>query len=775
MDRKENLVMLAAALLWMVISAETSQATHLPGCQDKCGDVSIPYPFGTRKGCYFDEYFQITCNTTVSTPPIPYLRSSNFEVLNISLDGHMRVLTYVGTDCYNKNRVRESHTESSSFLLAFPFSNTRNKFFGIGCDTIAYIDGVDIRGQTYSTGCLSMCSDIGSVTNGSCNGIGCCQIPIPGNLLEYNVSVGSFGNHTGIWEFNPCGFAFLAEEESFNFTIANLTNINVGSFGNHTGIWEFNPCGFAFLAEEESFNFTIANLTNIKRATLLPSSIDWAIGNHTCEEANKNLTGYACKANSECYDSSNGRGYLCKCSAGYIGNPYHPDGCQDVDECKDSNRNKCLKKCHNTIGNYTCPCPKGYHGDGRKDGEGCSADQLLVVKIVVVLVAVSGLLYFGHEKRKLIKLKEKYFQQNGGLMLQQRLAGREEPTSAAKIYTAEELEKATDNFDESKIIGRGGYGIVYKGIFADNTVVAIKKSRTVDNSQIEQFINEVVVLSQINHRNVVKLLGCCLETEVPLLVYECVSNGTLSSYIHDRNKAATFTWETRLRIASETAGVLSYLHSAASMPIIVNFQDVKSNNILLDENHTAKVSDFGSSRLVPLDQAQISTMVQGTLGYLDPEYMLTSQLTEKSDVYSFGVVLVELLTGKRPLSFDGPEEERSLAMLFLSALKDDRLFHILEDCILKEGNVEQVDKVARLVKTCLRVKGEERPTMKEVAMELERLRMVGKHPWTNVESNYEETEYLLGKQIDASGHGKSGESSAGYQVIGPVLLPNGGR
>ncbi|KAF9687154.1 hypothetical protein SADUNF_Sadunf02G0064300 [Salix dunnii] len=276
---------------------------------------------------------------------MPYLRSSNFEVLNISLDGHMRILTYVGTDCYSKTRVRESQTESSSFLLAFPFSNTRNKFFGIGCDTIAYIDGVDILGKTYSTGCLSMCSDIGSVTNGSCNGIGCCQIPIPGNLLDYNASVSSFGNHTGIWGFNPCGFAFLAEEESFNFTIANLTNI--------------------------------------KSTTLLPSSIDWAIGNHTCEEAKKNLTGYACKANSDCHNSSNGRGYLCKCSAGYIGNPYHPDGCQDVDECKDSNLNRCLKKCQNTNGNYKCSCPKGYHGDGRKDGEGSSADQLLLVKIFV--------------------------------------------------------------------------------------------------------------------------------------------------------------------------------------------------------------------------------------------------------------------------------------------------------------------------------------------------------------------------------------------------------
>ncbi|MBA0555774.1 hypothetical protein Golob_025930, partial [Gossypium lobatum] len=165
---------------------------------------------------------------------------------------------------------------------------------------------------------------------------------------------------------------------------------------------------------------------------------------------------------------------------------------------------------------------------------------------------------------------------------------------------------------------------------------------------------------------------------VPLLVYEYITNGTLFHHLHDDDAALDLPWETRLRIATETAEALSYLHSAVSIPII--HRDIKLANILLDNNYNAKVSDFGASRLIPSDEAQITTIVQGTFGYLDPEYMHTSLLTEK----------------------------RVLAMYFVSLMKEDNLLDILDPRVLTDKNVEQLKEVAALASRCVRMKGEER-------------------------------------------------------------------
>ncbi|KAA8538492.1 hypothetical protein F0562_028137 [Nyssa sinensis] len=725
-----------------IAAQATAAIIAKPGCDDHCGNVSIPYPFGMTQGCYLDDVFLITCdNSSIPPKPIYGSNESNLNVTKIDVvEGQLHILNYIAYDCYAGMRRTATRYSGQTFLDLgkFTISSTKNKFTAVGCDTYAVVRGWKDT-KICTTGCFSICDGIDSVVNGSCSGIGCCQVSIPNGLQGINLTLSSYYNHTDIIDFNPCSFAFVTDE----------------------------------------FNFSSNLFSDLQHETDLPLVADWTIGNETCEVAQKDQTSYACvDKKSTCYEPDSttpGSGYRCNCSAGYRGNPYISGGCQDIDECAEGSHN-CEKDCINTVGNYNCTCPPGYHGDGRRDGERCQdidecanpslnkckkncfntvgsytcRDQSRVIKLAVglaigstaLLVGISWL-YFGFKKRKLDNMRKTFFEQNGGPKLQKLLVGREGSTESIRIFTAKELEKASNNYDRSRILGRGGYGTVYKGELAGKTI-AIKKFKIVDKSLTEQFINEVVVLSQINHRNVVKLLGCCLETQIPSLVYEFVNNGTLFHNIHDNNKASVISWDIRLRIATETAEVLSYLHSAASTPIIHG--DVKSANILLDDKYTAKVSDFGASRLAPSDQTQLSTIVQGTLGYLDPEYLQTSQMTEKSDVYSFGVVLAELLTGKNAFSFDKPGE-RTLATYFLTSLKEGSLVNILDDILVHAA--EQLEEVANLAMRCLTVKGDERPTMKEVAMELEALmRKAEKHPWISNESITEEKKSLLGEQLN---------------------------
>ncbi|MQM22918.1 hypothetical protein Taro_055977, partial [Colocasia esculenta] len=323
------------------------------------------------------------------------------------------------------------------------------------------------------------------------------------------------------------------------------------------------------------------------------------------------------------------------------------------------------------------------------------------------------------QKRKLLQLKHKFFQQNGGLFLQQHISSHQ-GAMAFRILSEDEFARATGNFDDTRVLGRGGHGTVYKGILEDGREVAIKRSRTVDERQSKEFAREILILSQINHRNIVKLLGSCLEVEVPMLVYEFVPNGTLFHCIHNkRHRHTTFHLGTRLRIAAEAAEALAYLHCYASPPILHG--DVKS--------YMAKVSDLGASILSPLDRERFAT---------------------ESDVYSFGVVLVELITGKKALHFDGPGEDKSLAMSFVSAFKENRLVQILEAQLVSNVGEEmgELKEVAELAHQCLRLKGEERPTMKEVARTLQGLKGSVAHPW--VPHNPEEVESLVSEAPSGS-------------------------
>jgi serine/threonine protein kinase len=297
--------------------------------------------------------------------------------------------------------------------------------------------------------------------------------------------------------------------------------------------------------------------------------------------------------------------------------------------------------------------------------------------------------------------------------------------STTTLFSFRELEKATNRFADEHKVGTGGHGTVYKGMLETGLTVAVKKTNHVDISGSQQFLNEVLVLSQVNHRNLVKLHGCCLETEIPILVYEYVPNGNLSEHLRGEKPGTHLNWAKRMQIAIETAEAISYLHSAASPPIY--HRDVKSANILLDHTFGVKVSDFGISRLMNQpDATHVSTAVQGTPGYLDPEYFHSYHLTEKSDVYSFGVILLELVTSKYPLDFNREEKEVNLTAMCVPQIKKGNVDAIVDPKLLNAEDYaetrHEIEGVANLATHCLAAQRDDRPCMKQVTEELHHIK-----------------------------------------------------
>nr|XP_043620334.1 putative wall-associated receptor kinase-like 16 [Erigeron canadensis] len=642
-------------MVYLTTILPTQASLAKPGCQERCGNLTIAYPYGIGSGCYLNKSFEVFCNrSSQSLYSLQIVHNQEIPILDISTES-VRVVGKPDLVCGDHGITT---TEKTVRLEPhFSYSHHRNIYVAVGCDTAAtfYVAGATSDNEV---GCSSLCL-VDTFSNfGTCMGIdGCCQKNIPAESAAYTSLVGS------IKSTPTCSGAFIIEK-NFRRPLSNR--------------WQ--------------------------DIDYFPVALNLVIDFGTCQQAYKR-EGSLCGQNSYCVDSAMGHGYRCRCLEGYKGNPYLPDGCKDINE-RQNNHSGTDERCVKMPGRYECVLP--YQGS-------------IAFGIVLIVVIVIGYwAYIKLARRKKNVMKQKCFIRNGGQLLKQQISGNRSSVMKIKIYTEKEMLKATEGFNRKRILGKGGQGTVYKGLLPDGTVVAIKKSNAVDEDQVEQFVNELLILAQINHRNVVKLLGCCLEYEVPLLVYEYLSNGTLSEHLFDGADVSKFSWKDRIRIAKEVAEALAYLHSYASSAIF--HRDIKPVNILLDENYRAVLSDFGLSRSIPLSRTHLTTQVEGTFGYLDPEYFESGQFTAKSDVYAFGVVLTELLTKRKVVS--SVDSDDSLIPRFQYLMKQNRVFEILDKQVTREALINEVFLVTKLAKRCMKRNAKKRPSMKEVIADLNKIRLL---------------------------------------------------
>ncbi|KAL0333180.1 UNVERIFIED_CONTAM: Wall-associated receptor kinase [Sesamum angustifolium] len=331
-----------------------------PNCQSKCGNLTVPYPFGIgiNTGCSVSSWFDVNCNTSFS-PPKPFISTGNLEILDI-LDDKVLIKNWVAASCYDQfgNITRRNQAFINLVSTPFAFSDI-NKFTVLGCDEFALIAGSE--GRNFTSGCVSLCSSREDLIEGDCSGIGCCQTAIPKGLKKFNSSLGSLNNHVNITSFDPCGYAFLGDPDHYRFSAHDLIDVSFQ-------------------------NWTIDNV---------PVVLDWAIGAENCSEAQK-YNDFTCLQNSYCIDSDTGLGgYRCSCSKGYEGNPYLTPGC---------------------TGSFNCSCKKGYFGDGTKDGRGCIAEnsQFPVAKFslgisfgFLAFIIAATVVYFSIQKTKSHETKRK--------------------------------------------------------------------------------------------------------------------------------------------------------------------------------------------------------------------------------------------------------------------------------------------------------------------------------------------------------------------------------
>ncbi|KAM3714953.1 hypothetical protein ACJW31_01G372100 [Castanea mollissima] len=347
--------------------------------------------------------------------------------------------------------------------------------------------------------------------------------------------------------------------------------------------------------------------------------------------------------------------------------------------------------------------------------------------VLLLLLLLAGFYAF-HQKRRAERASDQLhpfarWDPNNG-------SGGVPQLKGARCFSFEELKKHTNKFSEENSIGSGGYGKVYLGTLPTGQLIAIKRAQKESMQGGLEFKTEIELLSRVHHKNLVSLVGFCFDQGEQMLVYEYVPNGSLKDNLSGKS-GFRLDWMRRLKIALGAARGLAYLHELANPPII--HRDIKSTNILLDEHLNAKVSDFGLSK--PMGEGEkghVSTQVKGTMGYMDPEYYMTQQLTEKSDIYSFGVVMLELITARMPI-----ERGKYIVRVVQTAIDRTKdlynLQEILDPIISLQTSLKGLEKFVDLAMRCVEELGGNRPTMGDVVKEIENvMHMVGLNP--NAES-----------------------------------------
>ncbi|KAM1909300.1 hypothetical protein ACFX13_038072 [Malus domestica] len=294
--------------------------------------------------------------------------------------------------------------------------------------------------------------------------------------------------------------------------------------------------------------------------------------------------------------------------------------------------------------------------------------------------------------------------------------------NVARSFTFRELAAATKGFREVNLIGEGGFGRVYKGRLDAGQVVAIKQLNHDGVQGFQEFIVEVLMLSLLHHTNLVTLIGYCTDGDQRLLIYEYMPRGSLEDHLFDLSPGQEpLSWDTRIKIAVGAARGLEYLHCKANPPVI--YRDLKSANILLDDEFNPKLSDFGLAKLAPVgDKTHVSTRVMGTYGYCAPEYAMSGKLTLKSDIYSLGVVMLELITGKKAIDCSKRPGEQNLVSWSHPFLKDRRKFVQLVDPLLQgRFPVRCLHHAIAITAMCLQEQPTFRPLITDIVVALEYL------------------------------------------------------